>query len=200
MTSKRYVILGDGRKIGLGTYVDAYRGALAAPPDAQFNRSLCDRWPAGRAEVLEQFRAGTAERINRHIPGYGLGRKWCSDWRRAMTQAAHALNTPRLVIYWLPVELKTRFRHRLRTVDFALYSKALALELEHRKRPSQGHDQGGTKPMTIRIRRGQGKRDCWAAVLAKSDWLIATSYSLDTLVKIVVERHSAQTITLNARP
>lgn len=54
--------------------------------------------------------------------------------------------------------------------------------------------------MTIRIRRGQGKRDCWAAVLAKSDWLIATSYSLDTLVKIVVERHSAQTITLNARP
>jgi len=44
---------------------------------------------------------------------YSKMRKLSSDWQRAVTQAAYALNSPRLVIHWLPVELRKRFAHRL---------------------------------------------------------------------------------------
>lgn len=55
-----------------------------------------------------------ANRINRHIPNYGRGRKWAPDWQRETLQAAGRLNTPRLVIDWLPRHLKARFADRLR--------------------------------------------------------------------------------------
>ena len=44
--------------------------------------------------------------------------------------------------------------------------------------------------MNIRIRRCNGNRDCWAAVCGDHDWLMATSYSLDALVKIIRQRHA----------
>jgi hypothetical protein len=54
------------------------------------------------------------DRINRHIPGFGIGRKWDQDWQRQTCHAANLLNMPRVIIDWLPPEYRTRFAHRLR--------------------------------------------------------------------------------------
>ena len=110
---KRVVTLGFGQKVPLGVYVAGWRKALANP-EARFPHSLEERWPATGAEIVAQFRKGMVDRINKHDPAFGVGRKWAEDWQRAMIQTAHRLNTPRLVIEWLPAELKGRFAHRLR--------------------------------------------------------------------------------------
>lgn len=51
--------------------------------------------------------------------------------------------------------------------------------------------------LNITIRRCDGNKDCWAAVCGNS-FLMATSYSLDALVRIVTERHGSQKITIEA--
>lgn len=109
----RYVTTGDGRRIGLGSYVRAWRTVMAAPPDAPFDRSLCERYPDNAASILQQFRDGMHDRINRHTPGYGRGRKWSDDYQRAMAYSARLLNTPRLRLHWLPADLRIRFAARL---------------------------------------------------------------------------------------
>ncbi len=112
--TRRAVILGDGRRIGLGRYVAAWRAALAAPPGARFAGSPCEpRLTADRETVLREFRAGLADRINRHMPGYGRGRKWSADWQRAALQCARAANTPRLIVRWVPPDLRARLAHRV---------------------------------------------------------------------------------------
>lgn len=52
--------------------------------------------------------------------------------------------------------------------------------------------------LNIHIRRCNGSKDCWAAVCGKNDFLIATSYSLDTLMEIIGERHAGQPILVSA--
>lgn len=42
------------------------------------------------------------------------GRKYDSDYQRSILQASIALNTPRLIIDWLPKDLEKRFAYRLR--------------------------------------------------------------------------------------
>ena len=41
------------------------------------------------------------------------GRKDSPDWEREMRRAADQINRPRLVIHWLPPDLRNRFAHRL---------------------------------------------------------------------------------------
>lgn len=100
--TRRAVKLGDGRRIPLGAYVGAWKAAIAAPICQSFKGSPND--PRGdfgaytRAAVLDEFRAGMHDRINRHLPGFGRGRKWSCDWQRATLQLAHAVNTPRLIV------------------------------------------------------------------------------------------------------
>lgn len=114
--TRRAVKLGDGRRIGLGQYVRAWQTALAAPTGTMFAGSPCEpRIPADRETVLREFRAGLADRINRHIPGHGRGRKWDCDWQRAALQFAHAVNTPRLIVRWAPPDFRDRFAYRLTT-------------------------------------------------------------------------------------
>lgn len=111
--SPRYIILGDGKPVTLASYVEAWRYCRAADP-ATFLRRTPNGWPGYAGEALAQFRGGLHDRINRHLPGYGTGRKWSDDWQRETLQAASRLNTPRLIIDWLPPHLKGRFSHRLR--------------------------------------------------------------------------------------
>lgn len=101
------------RTVSLANYITAWREVLAASDDAVFNESLTGFGPATRERVLRQFRAGMHDRINRHVDGYGVGRKWDDDWFRGMGHAARQLNTPRLRLHWLPRELHARFGERL---------------------------------------------------------------------------------------
>jgi len=103
--------------VTLRQYARAWRAAKAMPVIATFRHSLTSLGSATRDEVLRQFSDGLHDRINRHIPGYGGGRKWSSDWQREMTYTARMLNTPRLVIDWLPADLRKRFLHRLRSSE-----------------------------------------------------------------------------------
>ena len=102
--SQRYVTLGDGRKIGLGRYVAAWRDCLALSPETHIGRGI-DGYGQSAGEALRDLRAGMHDRINRHVPGFGRGRKWSADWQRAALHAAGAVNTPRLVVRWLPADL-----------------------------------------------------------------------------------------------
>lgn len=116
--SARFVTLGCGRRVSLGVYVAAWKTALAAPDNAMFRGSPShSRESADRDTVLREFRFGLHDRINRHIPHHGKGRKWNPDYQAEIRRAAHALNTPRLRIYWLPASLKSRFAHRITTRD-----------------------------------------------------------------------------------
>lgn len=109
----RAIKLGNGRRIGLGAYVAAWRTLRTMAPDTWIP-TCPDGWSGTAADALAQCRAGMHDRINRHIASYGRGRKWAPDWQRETLQAAGRLNTPRLIIDWLPMHLKTRFAHRLR--------------------------------------------------------------------------------------
>jgi len=51
------------------------------------------------------------KRINRHQGS--RGRKDTREWFIEMRRVQHQLNTPRLIIHWLPVDLRDRFSHRL---------------------------------------------------------------------------------------
>jgi hypothetical protein len=57
------------------------------------------------------FRECLARKINRNEKP--RGRKDCPEWRREIERAARDLNRPRLIIHWLPSELRERFAHRL---------------------------------------------------------------------------------------
>lgn len=114
MSRNRIVTLGCGKRVSLATYVAAWKAALHAPENAVFRGSPSDsRAFADRSSVLREFRSGLHDRINRHIPAYGVGRKWAYEYQSEMIQAASALNTPRLHISWLPASLADRFAHRL---------------------------------------------------------------------------------------
>lgn len=69
---RRYITLGDGRKVTLGSYVRVVRKAKAHP-DATFTRDLRDRWPSTGAAILRQFRTGMHERINAGVPYFRRG-------------------------------------------------------------------------------------------------------------------------------
>jgi hypothetical protein len=105
--------LPDGRHVLIPEYVRSWRILLTIPPD----RSVANwsHFPTSAREILASISAGIHDRINRHIPGHGQGRKWDADWQRATLQAAHQLNHPRLRIHWLPEWLRARFAHRLAT-------------------------------------------------------------------------------------
>lgn len=110
--SKRYITLADGRRIGLGRYVEAWRQCLALDPRTWIGRGV-DGWGQPAGEALVDLRRGMDDRINRHLPWYGRGRKWDYQWQIETWRAARDLNTRHLVIRWLPPWLKERFSHRL---------------------------------------------------------------------------------------
>jgi hypothetical protein len=115
--SKQQVVitLGDGTQIDVRDYAKMWRRVKEAPPGSTFNRSLRSSWiPVTREELLEQFSYGMNDRISRHIPGYGVGRKWDQDWQNSTWRVSRQINHPRLILSWLPPWLKKRFAHRLR--------------------------------------------------------------------------------------
>lgn len=112
--SKRYVTLADGRHIGLGTYIRAWKACRELAPETAIGRGISG-WGENAGEALSQLREGIHARINRHLSWYGKGRKWHHDWQRHMLQASYQINDPRLIIRWLPADLMKieRFRERV---------------------------------------------------------------------------------------
>lgn len=114
----RAIVLGDGRRISLSAYVAAWKAALAADAGQRFKGSPCD--PRGlrgssysRAEILQEFRRGLDDRINRHAPHYGKGRKWAYDWQSAAWRLSRDVNTPRLVVRLFGNPMAREFADRL---------------------------------------------------------------------------------------
>lgn len=68
----RFITLGDGRRVTLGSYVGVVRAALANP-SARFKRGIDDNWPATGAEIASDFRRGMVDRINQNIPYHKRG-------------------------------------------------------------------------------------------------------------------------------
>jgi hypothetical protein len=116
------VVFISGRTITLGNYVRAWKTALAAPPNAIFEKGFT-WYSQTKAEVLREFQRGLHDRINRRIDGFPgtlkpmanpVTRKREYQWQLETYRAAQRLNHPRLIIDYLPPWLKKRFAHRLR--------------------------------------------------------------------------------------
>lgn len=111
-----YVAFGAStRAVPIREYVKVWRAVSAAPPGTMYSSSLCGWWPATREEVLEQFREGLHARINKHVPGYGVGRHWSPDYQRSLQQVARRVNAPRTRVSLRDVlrAYQARLAHRL---------------------------------------------------------------------------------------
>ena len=108
---KRVIKLPNDRRVSLPVYVNAWRTLKAMDPSESVKG--WDHFPTPAGEILRKLRAGMHDRINRHLPGYGQGRKWDDIWQLETARAADKLNAPRHVIRWLPHWLRDRFNHRL---------------------------------------------------------------------------------------
>ena len=107
------VVLGDGRRVTVAQYCAAWRALRSLDISARVSRGLHDADPTTSGAVLREYRAGLHDRINRHWAAWGVGRKWHPDWQRAAAQTAWRVNTPRLVVGWVPMEFRARLAHRL---------------------------------------------------------------------------------------
>lgn len=114
-SSQRYITLPDGHHCSLGKYVEAWSILRGAYHNS--NVSGFDHFPMTAPEVLRELRYGMHDRINRHIPGHGIGRKWDQNWQRAALQTALAVNTPRLIVRYCPPDFRVRLAHRITTAD-----------------------------------------------------------------------------------
>jgi hypothetical protein len=107
--------LPNGNRCSVSRYVAAWRALRSMPADT--STKGFDHFPAPAGDVLGAMRDGLHDRINRHDPSFGRGRKWSSDWQRAALQTSHAVNTPRLIVRWVPQDLKARLAHRVSAPD-----------------------------------------------------------------------------------
>lgn len=113
-TPERVVRLPNGRLVRLGAYVEAWRTLKAMPPEKLIKGF--DHFPTAAGEIRRKMAEGTHDRINRHIPNYGKGRKWEAQWERDARHTASRVNTYRLIVRTPevhPVELRARLRHRI---------------------------------------------------------------------------------------
>jgi hypothetical protein len=110
------ITLPSGRAVTLATYARARATLVQLVREGKGDASIrgFDAFPLPAEDVLRQMRLGLHDRISRHMPHYARqGRKWSHEWQTQTWRAARDLNTPRLVIRWLPHHLATRFAHRI---------------------------------------------------------------------------------------
>jgi hypothetical protein len=113
LTPCQTVRIPTGRVVSLRSYVYAWRALLSMDGAT---RVTDWSWSGDTAaDVLRDMRSGLHDRINLHLAGYGKGRKWSSDWQRAVGQCARRVNTPRLIVRApeVPPDLRARLAHRI---------------------------------------------------------------------------------------
>lgn len=119
MSVPRVLILPNGRQCRAATYARAWRTLLAADPHALFPGFA---YSAERAEsILHAMRGGLSERINAHVPGYGVGRKWDNDYQVRLwrdSRKVRAIQLERIRYYQFETaEANSRFSHLLTSRD-----------------------------------------------------------------------------------
>ncbi|SON54264.1 hypothetical protein HDIA_0723 [Hartmannibacter diazotrophicus] len=101
------------RRVSVGAYVKGVKSAITNP-DQVFRHGLETWWPVTGAHIREEFRRGMVDRINRHLPEHGKGRKRTPEWQLQAWRIADKVNN-RIVAYErdCPRELRARLANRL---------------------------------------------------------------------------------------
>jgi len=98
------------REYTAGSLIAAYRWARANPG----GQIRIDRFESMTgAEWLRWFRGCLDRKCSRGL--VQAGRKWSHDWWWQALRTAREVNTPRLVVRWIPFEFRDRLAHRLFT-------------------------------------------------------------------------------------
>jgi hypothetical protein len=111
---KRLVTLPNGRACSLRSYCAGWRKLKTLSPDTQIGN--WDDFPIEAAGILRDLHRGMHDRINRHIPGYGRGRKWDERYQADLRRDAQHVDDYALRRLIHPVnrlatpELQGRFR------------------------------------------------------------------------------------------
>lgn len=111
MTTKT-IILGNGHRITVASYVKVWRMLKKEPLGRLCKHSLTGWGVVTVEEFLAQYSAVKDARINRHIPGYGKGRKWQDQWQADARQTANLVNSKGLRVSWIPPDLRARLANR----------------------------------------------------------------------------------------
>ena len=110
----RVITLPKGSTCSLASYCAGWRKIKALAPDA-----LIGNWsdfPTEADAILRDLQFGMHERINRHIPGFGRGRKWDERYQTDLRRDAQRVNDYASRRHVHPVnrlttpELQRRFR------------------------------------------------------------------------------------------
>jgi hypothetical protein len=111
------IVLPNGDDVRLRAYVGAWRALLDMPSEIRAGRTFLgwSHFAEDGEVILREMRRGMDERINRHVPGYGVGKKWGSDYFHACLRDATRLNS-RTVIHRFETEAA-----RLRFPDREMY-------------------------------------------------------------------------------
>ena len=87
---KRVITLPNGRACSLPSYCAGWRKIKTLAPDA-----LIGNWsdfPTEAGAILRDLHFGMHERTNRHIPGFGRGRKWDERHPTDLRRGARRVN------------------------------------------------------------------------------------------------------------
>lgn len=114
-TGGHAVTLYQGRSVSLDSYLRAWKQVKCDDPARNYPHGPGSWVPMTAAQILAEMRRGIDDRINRHTPSYGCGRKWSQEWFWNAKRCADQVNTPRLVVRWVPHDLRKRLEHRITT-------------------------------------------------------------------------------------
>lgn len=110
----QHIKIAGGRKVSLGSYVMAWRKAKALKKEGKGNMEIaatpCCEYGGTVDGMLRQISQGVHARINRHIAGYGIGRKWKDDWQWGIERFRRAVESRQaLRLRDCPVDIQHRF-------------------------------------------------------------------------------------------
>jgi hypothetical protein len=87
---RRVNLLPSGKRCSPPTYCQCWRTLKTLDPDTEVKG--WEWYPYKATEILRELRYGLHDRINRHIPGFGRGRKWSTDYQITLRREAQVVN------------------------------------------------------------------------------------------------------------
>lgn len=87
---RRVIVLPNGKRCSLPTYGHSWRTLKTLDPDAEVKG--WEWYPCWARDILRELHEGLHDRINRHITGFGRGRKWSTDYQITLRRGAQMVN------------------------------------------------------------------------------------------------------------